>query len=180
VSLSPDARHGAESLSQQAKRGVRPIARPERRKPAERKPLRVVSEKRAASGEPIGLKRTELAKGTSKLKKGPLGRTTDAQKARVAELACIGCSGFAGECDPAHVIDRNDIPDPVADDVRAVVPLCRACHDLYDERKLDLSRALEPVWRDSWEWAVGAVGFFRALRRITNKRWSPVSEPVSA
>jgi hypothetical protein len=57
-----------------------------------------------------------------------------------------------------------------ADDVRAVVPLCPEDHYLYDINDLDLLPHLEPEWRDSQEWAAGAVGLASALRSITGDR----------
>lgn len=112
----------------------------------------------------------------TRLKRTPLGHCTPAQKERVRDLACIVCAGHAGHCHPAHVIDSGSLPADCANDVRAVVPLCAVCHDAYDHHGLDLSPHLEPRWRDSLEWAVGAVGLFTALRRITNKRWQPILE----
>ena len=120
-------------------------------------------------------------KPTSRLRRRtPLGHCTPAQKERVRDLACIVCARHAGECDPAHVIDSGSIPIEVANDIRAVVPLCRRCHFEYDEGDLDLSPHLEPRWRDTLEWAVGAVGLFAALRRITGRRWAPVEELEAA
>ncbi len=164
MTVSPHLRLGNDSLSHQAKRGVTPIAKPVRREKA-----------------PSRLSRSsELKRGPSKLKQTPLGHCTDEQKARVADLACIHCGVHAGYCHPAHVIDSGGLDVEIANDVRAVVPLCASCHRAYDDGKLDLSRDLEPIWRDAWEWAVGAVGFFRALHRITGKRWLPVGEGEAA
>lgn len=117
------------------------------------------------------MRRTELKRKPSKLRRTPLGHCTPAQKARVQDRACLGCSHHAGECHPAHVIDRAQVTAEQADDERAVVPLCFDCHREYDAGDLDISVGLEPMWRDSWCWAVESVGFFRALRRITNHRW---------
>jgi hypothetical protein len=133
-----------------------------RRKPLERRtPLKTHSE----------LKRTGGPKPkASSLKKAPLGRCTEAQKERVRDLACIRCGKHVGACHPAHVAPKAGLPQEVADDVRAVVPLCFECHRLYDEGKIDLSGELEPRWRDSMEWAVGAVGLWRALKYITGPK----------
>lgn len=139
------------------------------------------------------LARTEMARSTatldraplrrsatSRLRRTPLGHCTPLQKERVRDLACIVCGGNAGHCHPAHVIDSGTLPADVANDVRAVVPLCPECHFQYDHADLDLSPHLEPRWRDSLEWAVGAVGIFTALRRITGRRWAPVDEIEAA
>jgi hypothetical protein len=116
------------------------------------------------------LKRTsELRRGSSKLKRSPLGRTTPEQKERCAEQCCIVCGGYFNLCTPAHVVPRGHpkMSDLDADDVRAVVPLCFSDHRLFDEGAIDLPPYLEPVWRDSQEWAAGAVGLASALRSIT-------------
>lgn len=57
--------------------------------------------------------------------------------------------------------------EEAANDTRAVVPLCFLCHRLFDDADLDLLPYLEPRWRDSQEWAAGAVGLASALRSIT-------------
>ncbi len=65
-----------------------------------------------------------------------------------------------------------------ADDVRAVVPLCPGpdgCHARFDRDELDLLPHLEPAWRDSQEWAAGAVGLASALRSITGDRMEAVA-----
>jgi hypothetical protein len=158
VSLSPQARHGAESLSEQAKRGVTPIARLPKR------------EKRHSRLS----RRTELNRGSTSLKRTPLGHCTNEQKARVKDHVCVSCGNGLGHCHPAHLIDSGGLSEEVANDVRAVVPLCSVCHRLYDDGQLDLSPYLEPLWRDAVVWAVEAVGLFRALRRITGQRWAPI------
>lgn len=123
-----------------------------------------------------GLERkTPLVRGSSQLKrKTPLGHCTRAQKERVRDLACLVCALHAGECHPAHLIDRARTSKEAADDVRAVIPLCELHHRAYDGERLDLSPYLEPRWRDSIAWAVEAVGLFRALRRITGQLWVPI------
>lgn len=118
-----------------------------------------------------GLKRTSgLSRGSSRLKRSPLGHCTEAQKERVRDLACLVCAEHAGDCHPAHVVPRNGLPQEVADDVRAVVPLCFEHHRLYDNGQVDLAPYLEPRWRDSVEWAAGAVGLWKAVRYITGTR----------
>jgi hypothetical protein len=75
--------------------------------------------------------------------------------------------------DPAHLIPRG-MTTVGQDDPRAVVPLCRRCHRVYDDECLDLSSSLEPNYRDEVAFAVARVGLFAALRRITNSTWAPV------
>lgn len=167
------------------KDGVYPIAKkPVKREKAARRPLKAVSEKRAASGEPTGLKRTELSrvsdrrreekpKATSTLNRStPLGHATEEQKRRVADKVCIVCGQWLNACDPAHVVPRGHpkMSDVAADDIRAVVPLCRHDHNRFDDGEIDLTPYLEPAWRDSQEWAAGAVGLASALRSISGER----------
>jgi hypothetical protein len=90
----------------------------------------------------------------------PLGHCTQEQKERVRDRACIVCEQYAGQCHPAHVVPRGHykMSRQAADDERAVVPLCPSDHRLFDAGDIDLLPYLEPVWRDSQEWAAGAVG----------------------
>jgi hypothetical protein len=120
-------------------------------------------------------RKTPLKRGSTSLRRTPLGHCTPEQRERVRGLPCIACGVFSGPCHPAHVIDRATVSQDAADDVRACVPLCFPHHRAYD-----LLPYLEPRWRDSLEWAVGAVGLLRALRRITNRRWVPESEHEEA
>jgi hypothetical protein len=152
MTLHPQARHGAAALSRQAKADVLPIAKPERRKKG-----------------PKGLQRSQMERKPSKLKQTPLGHTTPEQKERCANQVCIVCGSHFNACEPAHVVPRGDpkMSAVAADDVRAVVPLCHEDHRLFDEGKIDLLPHLEPQWRDSQEWAAGAVGLATATRSIT-------------
>jgi hypothetical protein len=154
MTIGPHLRLGNDALSSQAKADVVPINKPERRKKG-----------------PKGLALTQMERRAARLKKTPLGHCTDAQKARVADQVCIVCGKHFGHCDPAHVVPRGHpkMTPSAANDIRAVVPLCRNCHDDYDEG-LDLLPYLEPTWRDSQEWAAGAVGLATALRSITGER----------
>jgi hypothetical protein len=105
-------------------------------------------------------------------RKTPLGHCTLEQKERVAGQVCAVCGEHFDCCEPAHVVPRGHpkMSAVTADDVRAVVPLCHADHRLFDEGKIDLLPHLEPAWRDSQEWAAGAVGLSSALRSITGDR----------
>lgn len=122
---------------------------------------------------------TPLARGEKPLKRtapkkrsGAISPATPAQRAAIEGRACIVCAGYP--CSPSHLIDRSLAP-AFGDDPRITVPLCDArCHREYDEGFLDLSPYLEPHWRESVAAAVEAVGLLAALRRITNKRWTPV------
>jgi hypothetical protein len=128
-------------------------------------------------------RKTPLARGSGPRRRSQLGHCTPAQRERVRGLACIVCGRHADSCHPAHVIDRGMVGIEAADDVRAVVPLCPGpggCHRAYDEGRLDLSPYLEPWWRDSQEWAAGAIGLFRAARRISGQRSIPESDEEAA
>lgn len=100
------------------------------------------------------------------LKRSVVSPASKAQKAKVREANCIVCKG--PNCDPAHVIPRSMGGD---DDPRAVVPLCRACHRIYDEEAgFDLLPFLEPHYRAEQAYAVELVGMRRAIQRVTNER----------
>jgi hypothetical protein len=152
---SPHLRLHNDALSAQAKTGVLPVEKPEPRAKRHK-----------------GLKRTQMERKPSRLKKTPLGHCTDEQKERVANRVCIVCGKHFNECQPAHVIPRGHpkMSQTAADDVRAVVPLCLYCHWDYDHDLIDLLPHLESAWRDSQEWAAGAVGLATAFRAITGER----------
>jgi hypothetical protein len=125
------------------------------------------------------LRRTTLleAKNMRGRPRRAISPATPAQRARVKDQACIVFGPAGCWCDgpvqPAHLIDRSLAP-AAGDHPLAVVPLCARHHVLYDDHKLDLSPYLEPHWRESVAWAVGAVGLFGALKRITGTEWAPV------
>jgi hypothetical protein len=152
VKLSPHLRLGNDALSHQVDKGGA-IAKPEPRA------KRLGGLKRRAE-----LARVELARSP-----GPTTVAPIEQKARCADQVCIVCGGYFDACHPAHVIPRGHpkMSDTAADDTRAVVPLCPRDHDLFDDGKIDLLPYLEPAWRDSQEWAAGAVGLATAMRSIT-------------
>jgi hypothetical protein len=105
------------------------------------------------------------------VKRKGISPATPEQREKVKDLGCVVCG--KGPCHPMHLIDRSLAPS-AGDDVRAVVPGCPLHHREYDEGGLDLSPYLEPRWRAELAWAVEAVGLFAALKRITNRRWTPV------
>lgn len=118
-------------------------------------------------------RRMELARTAMSQRPKPISPATPEQRLAVAEKACIVCA--KGPCDPAHLIDRSLAPS-WGDDPRIVIPLCGLCHYFYDHDELDLSPHLEPRYREQVAVAVEAVGLFRALNRITGKRWAPVEQ----
>ena len=123
-------------------------------------------------GTPLNSAESGLKRGPGPSRKTPLGHCTPAQKERVAEQVCCVCGAAFNACEPAHVVPRGHprVSHVAADDVRAVVPLCHWDHRLFDEGKIDLLPYLEPAWRDSQEWAAGAVGLATAYRAITGDR----------
>lgn len=114
-------------------------------------------------------RRTQMERKPSRLKKTPLGHCTDEQKERVAGYACIVCGKHVDECEPMHVVDRGHpkMTEDAANDVRAVVPGCHWCHLEVHEGKVELLAYLEPDWRNSQEWAAGAIGLASAYRALT-------------
>jgi 5-methylcytosine-specific restriction endonuclease McrA len=73
--------------------------------------------------------------------------------------------------DAAHIIQRSRVPPGLgAEHELNCIPLCRRCHDAYDERRLDI---LPNLTRGEMAYAVGLVGMLSALERVTNRRWVP-------
>lgn len=55
------------------------------------------------------------------------------QRAKVRDRACVNCGG--GGCDPAHLTSRAG---GGCDHRDCVWPMCRQCHRLFDEGRLDM------------------------------------------
>jgi hypothetical protein len=106
-------------------------------------------------------------------KRRPVSVASTEQRAAVKDRACLVCRQHAGACDPAHLIDRS-LLTAGQDEAGAVVPLCRAHHDLYDLGRLSLLEYLEPHERDALAFAVARHGLLRTLQRVTNTEWRPV------
>lgn len=72
--------------------------------------------------------------------------------------------------DPAHVVSRArggcDHPD-------CVIPLCRAHHRAFDQRRLDLLAHLEPGCRAELAHALQHLSLMGLLQRVTACRWVP-------
>lgn len=78
----------------------------------------------------------------STLKQGKGFAASDAQRKKIEGLVCAGCGAEGNPSvpiDPAHLWPRGkggcDHPD-------CVIPLCRTCHRLFDEGKLELLERL--------------------------------------
>lgn len=104
------------------------------------------------------------------LRRGRGMAVTSGQRAKVRGLPCIVCAGEP--VDPAHLLSRSVCPEG-RDDVRAVVPLCRRCHRLYDTGRLSLLEHLEPHWRTELAFAVERFGLISTLEYVTRQQWAP-------
>lgn len=90
---------------------------------------------------------------------------SSAQRLKCRDAECVVC-GRQG-CDPAHLLPRSLGGTAHAD---AVIPLCRADHDAYDQGRLDLLPHLEPWYRRELAYAVSIAGLETVYRRVTNTR----------
>lgn len=163
MSLSPHLRLANDALSHQAKAGVTPIAK---------------LEKRVKSSKGLSRK-SQMERGPSKLKQTPLGHASVEQKekalregprldASTVDVIALGLGFFdLGPVDPAHTIDRTL---GGCDDEACTCPLPRRLHDLYDEKKLDL---LPVLTLDEQAHAVKHVGILGALKRLTGETYVP-------
>ncbi len=125
----------------------------------------------ALARAPAPRPRAPLAHRPSKERARAVSPASPAQRAATRDHACIVDPSHGAGCDPAHVIPRGMLTAG-QDDPLAVVPLCRACHTLYDTGALDLLGSLEPHHRDVLAFAVERFGLIPALERITNARWT--------
>lgn len=92
------------------------------------------------------------------------------------EGCCRVCGASGGvKIDAAHVVGRRNDPRPRPGQPRRVrrvraddiVPLCRPCHQAYDERRLDLLPFLSLEEQAA---AVSIMGIESARRRISGTR----------
>ena len=93
-----------------------------------------------------------------------------AQRMAVKSRACI-VTGDDRQVDPAHLLSRSYC-GVGQDDPRAVVPLRRDQHRLFDAGELDLLPYLEPHFRVELAYAVERVGLLATLRQVTGRRWT--------
>jgi hypothetical protein len=107
------------------------------------------------------------------VKRSTVGHASPAQREKVREERfCRTCGGMY--TDPAHVIARAQ---GGCDDPDCVIPLCRQCHQLYDE-SLGLE-VLGVLSLQEQAHAVSHVGILRALHRVTGLRWVPEGREVT-
>jgi len=138
--------------SSAAKSNVTPIAR------LEKKP-------KAAKG----LKRSQMTRKPSKLKRGPVGYASDQQRGKVLAEGCrLSGHEFPREViDPAHITPRGM---GGCDDSDCVIGLARDLHRRYDEGDLDI---LPWLTLDEQAHAVKHVGILSALKRTTGESYVP-------
>lgn len=96
------------------------------------------------------------------MKRGKGFSASKAQRAKVDGETCRRCG--APFVDPAHVVDRSL---GGCDDEDCVCPLCRRCHRLYDEGRIDILPLLSLKEQAH---AVAHIGIERARWRTTNER----------
>lgn len=89
------------------------------------------------------------------------------QRAKVRDMTCVWCARPG--VDPAHLIPRS-LTTVGQEDPRAVIPLCRTHHRMFDHGALDLLPALERDFRVELAFAVGRVGLATTVRRVTGSR----------
>ena len=97
------------------------------------------------------------------------------QRDAVRHRSCLVDASHRG-IEPAHLIPRRMLVEG-QEDPRAVVPLCPACHRLFDSGELDLLPYLEPAFRVELAFAVERFGLISTLRRVTNERTDHQSRP---
>ena len=140
------------------KNGVYPVEKPQKREKAAK-----------------GLKRSQMERRPSKLKRGPLGHASEAQKAKVRAQGCrISAWTFeSGAIHPAHVVDRGI---GGCDDELCVIGLRADLHREYDAGELDI---LPYLTLEEQAHAVSHLGILGALKRTTGEQYVPESEQKS-
>jgi hypothetical protein len=98
------------------------------------------------------------------------------QRDKVRDRCCLGCGRdrTQAKIDPAHLWPRGM---GGCDDADCVVPLCRQCHRLFDDHKLDLLPFL--IAAGYWTELAHPTGAHEVsptilLERLTGQRYMPV------
>jgi hypothetical protein len=144
------------TTSQEAKAGITPVDRPAPREKA-----------------PSQLKRSQMKRRPSKLKRGPVGHASPQQRVKVEAQGCRVTAARPAESyvvDPAHIVSRAL---GGCDHVDCVVGLRRDLHIKYDEGKLDL---LPLLTLDEQSHAAKHLGLLGALKRTTGENYVPERE----
>lgn len=96
---------------------------------------------------------------------------TDMREKIEREQFCRVGGSLHSPPDPAHIIQRSRVPAGMgAEHQDNCIPLCRRCHQAYDERRLDI---LPYLSKEEMGYVVLLVGMLSALERVTNRRWVP-------
>lgn len=111
----------------------------------------------------------------STLKRGKGFAASKAQQDKIRGLPCAVCGqdGYEAQIDAAHVYPRRFASCECAE---GVIGLCRTCHRLYDEGKLDLLPALiSRGYRAELVHAVVAheAPLVHLLEQVTSCGWKP-------
>jgi hypothetical protein len=120
-----------------------------------------------------GLRRSEMQRKPSKLKRGPVGYASAVQKAKVKrEGLRIEAAGHfsSGHLEPAHIVSRTH---GGCNDEDCVTALTHTQHLLYDRGELDV---LPHLTLDEQAHAVKHIGILGALKRTTGENYVPESE----
>lgn len=141
------------------KDGIYPIAKPVKREKAAR-----------------GLSRkSQMERKPSKLKRGPVGHASPAQRVKVEAQGCRVTAVRPAESyvvDPAHIVSRAL---GGCDHEDCVVGLRRDLHIKYDRGELDL---LPHLTFDEQAHAASHLGILGALKRTTGENYVPESQAV--
>lgn len=125
-------------------------------------------------------RRTPLARARTRLVKPPERDWSEAIRKVQIEGSCRVCGRTRWEekLEAAHVIGRAKADETHPDGsgrliVRGVdvVPLCAACHRIYDARTLDLLPYL--TGEEQARAVQVAGGILSALHRLTGRQWRP-------
>jgi hypothetical protein len=116
------------------------------------------------------MKRTQMVRKPSKLKRSPIGHASPAQRVKVKAQGCRISGGRPAEAyvvDPAHVVSRalGGCDDPLC-----TVGLRRDLHIQYDRGELSI---LEHLTHDEQGHAAAHLGLLQALKRTTGENYVP-------
>lgn len=100
---------------------------------------------------------------------------TDQQRRKMKTAVCVNCRRPG--VDPAHLVPKS-LAAQRCHDALCVIPLCRLCHDAYDDGGLDILASLERWWRPELGHAVAHIGLLPTLRQVTGTRWIPENPKV--
>jgi hypothetical protein len=119
------------------------------------------------------MKRTQMTRKPSKLRRGPVGHASPAQRVKVEAQGCRISAARPAEAyvvDPAHVVSRalGGCDDPLC-----IVGLRRDLHIQYDRGELSI---LEYLTLAEQAHVASHLGLLGALKRTTGERYVPESQ----